>query len=139
VTTDRTTEGLADRGRDLPTDRGLDLTRPDRIVNELRTDGTAVPKWSVFPKPAQAGVLRGIWGTGVNDLWIVGDSVTAGLGIISHWNGTAWTNWDRAGRFDAVAGVAGGQVCAVGQSGAKGLVAWLPQEAPGPSPMWARR
>jgi hypothetical protein len=33
----------------------------------------------------------GIWGTGSNDVWMVGQSTIAWAGAISHWDGLAWT------------------------------------------------
>jgi hypothetical protein len=72
--------------------------------------------------------IDGLWGSGANDVWAVGDVSTAGDltqdpymdgGLILHWNGLAWdpTSSTGAGRLFGVWGSRSDDVWAVGEGG----------------------
>jgi len=58
--------------------------------------------------------LEAIWGTGPDDVWVVGS-----MGTTRHWNGTAWTDdyVGGAANFNAVWGSGPSDVWAVGEAG----------------------
>jgi hypothetical protein len=68
------------------------------------------------------GEIYGLWGSGPNDVWAVGDSSEGEL--ILHWNGLAWiqTPSPGAGQLFGVWGSRADDVWAVGESGA--LIHW---------------
>src|SRR5207244_9013906 len=82
--------------------------------------GSVGPTWASvvvgFPND-----LHGVWGSGANDAWAVGD-----VGEIIHWNGSAWTAdvVDSAAtrNLNAVWGSSAGDVWAVGAGGT--IVRW---------------
>jgi hypothetical protein len=75
-------------------------------------DGTDFA-WVDFPgKPSSS--KRGVWASGANDVWAVGDN-----GQVRRWNGTAWSNVTipPAGRLNAIYGTSASNIYAVGDSG----------------------
>lgn len=73
--------------------------------------GEAAPKASVSEKRTStpvASILRstGLWGHGPDDLWVVGESTTPGLGELSHWDGKEWARAS-GGPFPAIWGIWG--------------------------------
>jgi hypothetical protein len=93
-------------------------------------DGAA---WSraTLPGGDQVGVLNGLWGSGPNDVWAVGQAPGAWpttdlggdggtpLAVTVHWNGSVWSTVANPalGRLNAVWGSGSGDVWAVGDNG----------------------
>jgi hypothetical protein len=60
-----------------------------------------------------------VWGSGPNDVWVVGDSLDGLVGLASHWDGTTWTRTDVGSvpLLGAVSGQGAGDAWAVGDHG----------------------
>ena len=79
--------------------------------DEENTDVTQTP----FPEPELQPWLLDVWGTGPDDVYVVGQP-----NVLLHWNGSAWTLVDGIGPdvLTAVWGTGTGTVYAVGHGGA---------------------
>jgi hypothetical protein len=93
-------------------------------------------------------VNTGIWGTGPNDVWLVGQSTISWAGTLSHWDGASWTQTE-SGPLPPIWGVWGNgtnDVWAVPQFHSRGATrtlgvrrqragrsVCLHQQGPGPS------
>lgn len=79
--------------------------------DEENTDVTQTP----FPEPETQPWLMDVWGTGPDDVYVVGQP-----NVILHWNGSAWRLVDGVGpeTLTAVWGPGSGTVYAVGHGGA---------------------
>ena len=113
--------------RDAPGDRPADAKGADAKGADTKP---VVAQWSAsMSLPPGANVLRGVWGGGPNDVWVVGDSTIATVGIIAHWTGSWSVPYSSTGSFNAVTGQAGA-VCAVGSGASPGLIAIQPVSSP---------
>lgn len=92
------------------------------------TPGDGGVAWAPVSAFGSAGAVYGIWGSGPNDVWMVGSKGTTNMSFSSHTNGLAatdggmpaWTEVDTAtfSVLNAVWGTGPNDVWAVGNSGA---------------------
>ncbi len=90
----------------------------------VRWDGSA---WAREPVPSELtrrGEFHDVWGSGPNDVWVVGGYVISTEGMTLHWDGLTWTRQSNAGeRYDSGGvGVWGSGARDVWVAGGYGLV-----------------
>jgi len=116
----------ADGGDDVVDGGAADTSALGSTYGELPDAGVGFGfcssgAWCWSAPPSRGGIgadLHGVWGSGPNDVWAVGD------GTILHWNGDAWSRvlGDDAAAFGGVWGTGPADVWAVGSGGA--IVHW---------------